>query len=411
MVEKVLGLPHGTRPVVVISKHEESRHRQFYKTNYEHGRRVPIHYAATILEKQADLHDETFFRTFFLVALATHLTPGTGNMVSFEYLSSLEVASEVCEYAWGDQILKDVMTEIDTFQKKKKKKAQLDRSFKKIWVDSCLPLVATEENQDMHHEAPKFPIKHPEELPAFILPIIERHKAKWAHDISKATSRLTKLHAKRMNEFAQDFLAATKDYDPDPTNYSSPHRVLQDTHTEQPQSPGPKETPDTMFWKGATAYADEVEKSVIKTAQNNHDVASTSAPRANQSTSEEETRRRIPDSYEDPSFSILPPAVHAKAFTKLDFMKFTCFNPPDCPQQKTHFDCGIFTMLFMKQWDGKNMAHFSKCTRLNKCMLHCSNHSPDFYPQDTYDHRAIITELIITSQLNNQDPTWVLKTK
>ncbi|XP_044948791.1 uncharacterized protein LOC123398377 [Hordeum vulgare subsp. vulgare] len=81
-------------------------------------------------------------------------------------------------------------------------------------------------------------------------------------------------------------------------------------------------------------------------------------------------------------------ATHAKAFTKLDFMKFTCFNPPDCPQQKTHYDCGIFTMLFMKQWDGKIMANFSK---------------------DTYGHRAIITELIITSQLNNQDSTWVLK--
>ena len=60
MVEKVLGLPHGTRPVVVISKHEESPHREFYKTDYDHGRRAPIHYAATILEKEADLDDETF---------------------------------------------------------------------------------------------------------------------------------------------------------------------------------------------------------------------------------------------------------------------------------------------------------------------------------------------------------------
>ncbi|KAI5015710.1 hypothetical protein ZWY2020_057100 [Hordeum vulgare] len=94
MVEKVLGLPHGTRPVVVISKHEESPHREFYKTDYDHGRWAPIHYAATILEKEADLDDETFFRTFFLVALATHLTPGTGNMVPLEYLGSLEVASE-----------------------------------------------------------------------------------------------------------------------------------------------------------------------------------------------------------------------------------------------------------------------------------------------------------------------------
>ncbi|KAI5022450.1 hypothetical protein ZWY2020_059180 [Hordeum vulgare] len=94
------------------------------------------------------------------------------------------------------------------------------------------PYIQQTENNSTNHP--------PQELPAFILPIIERHKAKWAQDISKATSRLTKLHAKRMNEFAQDFLAATKDYDPDPTNYSSPHRVLQDTHTEQPQSPGPK---------------------------------------------------------------------------------------------------------------------------------------------------------------------------
>lgn len=141
MGEKVLGHPHGTRHVVVISKHEESPHQEFYKTDYDQGRRAPIHYAATILEKEADLDDETFFRTFFLVALATHLTPGTGNMVPLEYLGNLEVASEVCEYAWGDQILKDVMTVIDTFQKKKKK-ALLDGAFKKIWVGSCLPLVA-----------------------------------------------------------------------------------------------------------------------------------------------------------------------------------------------------------------------------------------------------------------------------
>ncbi|KAE8786442.1 hypothetical protein D1007_39796 [Hordeum vulgare] len=265
MVEKVLGLPHGTRPVVVISKHEESPHREFYKTDYDHGRRAPIHYAATILEKEVDLDDETFFRTFFLVALATHLTPGTGNMVPLEYLGSLEVASE--------------------------------------------------------------------ELPAYILQIIETHKSKWAQDISKATSRLSKLHAKRMEEFAQDVLAATKDNAPDPTNYSSPHWVLQDTHTEQPQPHGPKETPDTRFWKEATAYADEVEKSVTKKPQNNQDVASTSAPAANQvcteprpsshqdqpadaittppvtkhSTSSEETLRRVLDSYEDPSFSLLPP--------------------------------------------------------------------------------------------------------
>lgn len=163
-----------------------------------------------------------------------------------------------------------------------------------------------------------------EEFPAFLRQIIERQKEKWAQDISKATSRLSKLHAKRMDEFAQDVLAATKDYAPDPTNYSSPHRVLQDTHTEQPQPPGPKETLDTRFWKEATAYADEVEKSVTKIAQNNPDVASTSAPGANQSTSEEETRRRLPNSYKDPGLGILPPG---KTCTQI------CTQPPPSSHQ------------------------------------------------------------------------------
>uniref|UniRef100_A0A8I6X8B2 Ubiquitin-like protease family profile domain-containing protein n=2 Tax=Hordeum vulgare subsp. vulgare TaxID=112509 RepID=A0A8I6X8B2_HORVV len=693
MVEKVLGLPHGTRPVV-ISKHEESPHREFYKTDYDHGRRAPIHYAATILEKDVDLDDETFFRTFFLVALATHLTPGTGNMVPLEYLGSLEVASEVCEYAWGDQILKDVMTEIDTFQKKKKK-AILDGAFKKIWVGSCLPLVTiiymdhldfpessisthhinyslprashvtdedfkfvmlhdksrltlnahiygarpfrapestpyaiqrsnyddqpathpyiqqtennctnhppqTEENQDMHHEAPRFPIKLPEELPAYILQIIETNKSKWAQDISKATSRLSKLHAKRMEEFAQDVLAATKDNAPDPTNYSSPHwtwtqafaepppsthegefvdastAVVQTTsagptsmatveanlahispqsspiHAPTPTSPtqltqdntseGPnmshnvneggqpstgdvlhtigtqtqekknrkkraclRKTEDTrlkkikvtsssieLYNKYITARCLRPPKKTDKrppfidyggyhisyehfrdalkprgwidthtmelyirqfNLQQTMEACSSALPTkyafsqsltAKLSVPEEKfvatnCLREFNNAYQDGSlkskdmlyfaiphkqhwilccinllykqinifdsdkklkndevyelsnnlvtnFTTL--ATHAKAFTKLDFMKFTCFNPPDCPQQKTHYDCGIFTMLFMKQWDGKIMANFSK---------------------DTYGHRAIITELIITSQLNNQDSTWVLK--
>ncbi|EMS63811.1 hypothetical protein TRIUR3_31330 [Triticum urartu] len=47
------------------------------------------------LEKGNDLDDETFFRTFFLVALATNFTPATGNMVPLEYLGSLEVASKI----------------------------------------------------------------------------------------------------------------------------------------------------------------------------------------------------------------------------------------------------------------------------------------------------------------------------
>jgi hypothetical protein len=146
-----------------------------------------------------------------------------------------------------------------------------------------------------------------QELPAFILPILQRHNAKWAQDISKATSRLNKLHAKRMKEFAQDVIAATKNHTPIPPTYSSPPRVVQDSSTENAQENGTKATPDTRFWQEATAYADEVEKSVGKTPHINHTVASTSAPVTDKSTEEEDTRRRILASYEDPSYSFLPP--------------------------------------------------------------------------------------------------------
>ena len=110
-----------------------------------------------------------------------------------------------------------------------------------------------------------------------------------------------------MNEFAQDVIAATKNHTPIPPTYSSPPRDVQDSSTEKAQNNGTKATPDTRFWQEATAYADEVDKSVGKTPQNNQDVASTSAPVTNQSSGELDTRHRILTSYEDPSFSFLPP--------------------------------------------------------------------------------------------------------
>ena len=121
MVDQALGLPPGTRPVVITSKHQESAQREFYKIEYDHGTRAPIHYATGLLEKgkEESLDEETFYRTFFLVALATHLAPVTGNMLPLEFLGSLEVSSEVCEYTWGELILKNVMYHIAEFQKKK----------------------------------------------------------------------------------------------------------------------------------------------------------------------------------------------------------------------------------------------------------------------------------------------------
>ncbi|XP_071678537.1 uncharacterized protein [Lolium perenne] len=140
MIVKVLGLPSGKRPVVLTGKHQESAHREFFKIDYNHGRRAPIHHAIDMLDK-GNLDEETYFRTFFEVALGTYLCPGTGNMLPLEYLGSLDDSNQVKDYDWGAHILQNVMSEVDAFQKKKANN-KLQNEPKKIWVGSCLPVLA-----------------------------------------------------------------------------------------------------------------------------------------------------------------------------------------------------------------------------------------------------------------------------
>jgi len=83
-------------------------------------------------------------------------------------------------------------------------------------------------------------------------------------------------------------------------------------------------------------------------------------------------------------------ATHAKAFPKTNFSQFVQNNPQDIRQQTTIFDCGVFVMLFMKMWDGKIMKPFST---------------------HILEHRMVLTHMIMTSELNKANPTWVLKKK
>ncbi|KAM0844468.1 hypothetical protein ACQ4PT_057030 [Festuca glaucescens] len=87
-------------------------------------------------------------------------------------------------------------------------------------------------------------------------------------------------------------------------------------------------------------------------------------------------------------------ATYAKAFPKTNFSQFVQNNPQHLRQQTTMFDCGVFVMIFMKLWDGKIMKTFGK-----------------FFTQDIIDHHMVITLMILTTELNKVDPTWVLKKK
>ena len=137
MVVKNLGLPRGTRPVVLIDKHEVSPNREFYKIDYEHGRRAPIHHALKLLDTNLD--DETWLRTFYLVVVATYFCPRTGNMLPLEYLGSLVDPNAFHEYDWGGHIFKHTMSGIKDFQARMNKAEKVGNTYFESWVSGCLP--------------------------------------------------------------------------------------------------------------------------------------------------------------------------------------------------------------------------------------------------------------------------------
>jgi hypothetical protein len=141
MVVKALGLPRGTRQVVKLGDHEESPYREFYKIDYHTaGRRAPIANAEKMLEN-AELDDETWFRTFYPVVIGTYFFPGSSIMLPIEYLGSLTDSTLVREYDWAEEIFRHTMSEIKSFQERMRK-AATDRNIKPLWVGGCLPWIA-----------------------------------------------------------------------------------------------------------------------------------------------------------------------------------------------------------------------------------------------------------------------------
>ncbi|CAM0873285.1 unnamed protein product [Alopecurus aequalis] len=141
MVSKVLGLPPGTKRVVLLGKHDESPYREFYKINLSSGRRAPIAHAEKLLEDK-NLDDETWFRTFYLVVVSTYFCPGTDNMLSLEYLGSLGDSDLVIEYDWAEHIFQHTMSEIKAFQIRHKKAVSDGNTNFQGWRGSCLPWIA-----------------------------------------------------------------------------------------------------------------------------------------------------------------------------------------------------------------------------------------------------------------------------
>nr|XP_051211554.1 uncharacterized protein LOC127329047 [Lolium perenne] len=102
MVRKVFNVPSGNRAVDLINMSVPCQLRDVYKQN---NPRPPIKNAEKVL-LECDIKDEeTIVRSWDLLVLATVLNPGTGNMLSMDYLGCLADPFSSVELAWDQHIL------------------------------------------------------------------------------------------------------------------------------------------------------------------------------------------------------------------------------------------------------------------------------------------------------------------
>ncbi|XP_037478346.1 uncharacterized protein LOC119355617 [Triticum dicoccoides] len=137
MVKRIFNVPSGDRPMKLLKKSDEHDLRSIYKE----GNRAPIAHVVKLLTSCSDEDVVMINRTWTLLALATVLCPGTGNMVNLEYLASLEDMSLVHEFAWDEHLLARVMEEVGVFQEKKRMQANTEKAAE-FQIASCLPMLA-----------------------------------------------------------------------------------------------------------------------------------------------------------------------------------------------------------------------------------------------------------------------------
>ncbi|XP_044390378.1 uncharacterized protein [Triticum aestivum] len=135
MVKRIFNVPSSDRPVKLLKKSDEHDLRNIYKE----GNRAPIAHVVKLLTSCSEEDVVMINRTWELLALATVLCPGTGNMVNLEYLASLEDMSLVHEFAWDEHLLARAMEEVGVFQEKKRMQENTEKEFQ---IASCLPMLA-----------------------------------------------------------------------------------------------------------------------------------------------------------------------------------------------------------------------------------------------------------------------------
>ncbi|KAM0905554.1 hypothetical protein ACQ4PT_017304 [Festuca glaucescens] len=138
MVRKVFNVPSGNMAVDLINRSVPCQLRDVYKQN---NPRPPIKNAKKVLMECDITDEETIVRSWDLLVLATVLNPGTGNMLSMDYLGSLADPFSSVELAWDQYILDECMLHVQKIQEKKAKLRALGVVGGDFWISGPLPFL------------------------------------------------------------------------------------------------------------------------------------------------------------------------------------------------------------------------------------------------------------------------------
>lgn len=130
MVHKIFNVPSGPRAVELLKRNERCELRDIYRQ----GSRAPMKKSIAVLKGAADDDAVTLERTWVLLCIALVLVPGTGNMVSLDYLASLKDLDELREFAWDEHVLATALREVRKYQLKREAGAS------GFWIGGCLPM-------------------------------------------------------------------------------------------------------------------------------------------------------------------------------------------------------------------------------------------------------------------------------
>ncbi|KAE8807984.1 hypothetical protein D1007_15666 [Hordeum vulgare] len=217
MVRKNFNVPSGSRAVGLLRRNEPHVLHEPYRV----GSRAPTRRTIEVLEVADVLDVITIKRAWVLLCISLVLSPGTGNMVTLEYLASLVDMDSINEFSWDEHFLVVALNEVKKYQKKR------NEGKTAFWIGGCLAMFA---------------------IPSHMIPIYEKHKKLHAREVKKVLKSfgqvLEAMFCKRLASIFFEANATTtssNDHMPEDVTFHAPTGNAADVnHTRAPIHTSPE---------------------------------------------------------------------------------------------------------------------------------------------------------------------------